>query len=351
MPRRQVVPDATVTLEDAPTVLFQANHCAHKAWSEEQNEETTPRPPSDTPTTDQDRVSKQVRSKLYNLRKQAEEDSEAPGKKHQRKSKRLSQAKGRNAEEDSSEELKRLAQEIVSHESQQAESFWHWSLQYGRYLEWNVYTSDEGFPYYCCAETGESRWYLNESSEYETHDQALQSYDEHSTWSLVDLERLERQGFLSARSSAMQWRVPRLNLNHDATPTPQHSFPFSTRTPRELELEEQLQYVRARAQWLEEQAFYSREAEKAAALRADYTARTQADIVHRARQEERRNSIQRSMMDMNLITQALGNEFFSYSNFDEDDLEQEQNSSKNHDTSLIDAERDSAVSFVEGSAT
>mmetsp|Transcript_22809 Transcript_22809/g.73105 ORF Transcript_22809/g.73105 Transcript_22809/m.73105 type:complete len:591 (+) Transcript_22809:1-1773(+) len=63
------------------------------------------------------------------------------------------------------------------------------------------------------------------------------------------------------------------------------------KTPRELELEELLRQQTARAEWLEHEAFQSREAEKAAALRAKVTAATQHDLVHRAVEEERQRSV------------------------------------------------------------
>jgi len=93
-----------------------------------------------------------------------------------------------------------------------------------------------------------------------------------------------------------------------APPTPYYGghnnaayAPFmATKTPREMELEEQLWRTTAHANWLQEQAYYSKEAEKAAAARAENTAVTQAQIVKRVREEERRNSVFQMTQSMDI---------------------------------------------------
>ncbi|CAK9112009.1 60S ribosomal export protein NMD3, partial [Durusdinium trenchii] len=140
-----------------------------------------------------------------------------------------------------------------------------------------------------------------------------QSFATHSSrWNVHDVDRFERQGFLGTDSTPRS-PVPPLNLqlrNVDMS-SRSHGQHFG-KTPRELELEEKLNLVSARSQWLEQEAFYCKQAEIAAALRAEETARTQAEMVAKARREERQKSIDH----MNQITQALGN--------DEEEYEEEE---------------------------
>ncbi|GBG33807.1 Hypothetical Protein FCC1311_100302 [Hondaea fermentalgiana] len=270
-----------------------------------------------------------------------------------------------------------------------------WDPVSGGYQSWSIHYTDEGDPFFYCKDSGESRWTDPRTDEHgydmQDHDTAREAYEleetygDHTTsdafengenswtaywqeraqayqntersaaaqttastgrWSVDDIDRLEQQGFLSARSTARyavfghvdetdeapQSPVPPLELpgpeqvawnaaTHRSTAAALHSayhdanaagtqmddqsmYAYYGKTPREVELEGQVRYLNARAQWLEQEAFYSKEAERAAALRAEYTARTQADMVQRARHEERR----RSMIDMSLITQALGDD-------------------------------------------
>ncbi len=122
-------------------------------------------------------------------------------------------------------------------------------------------------------------------------------------WSKNDITKYEAQGYLSSQTPKSP--VPRLNLGAEqyyydhhhhqqqqlllqshryAYPTTRSSV-MMYKTPRELELEEQLRHTTARARWLEEEAYYSRAAERAASARAAYTAKTQADMVQRALEE------------------------------------------------------------------
>ena len=101
-------------------------------------------------------------------------------------------------------------------------------------------------------------------------------------WSHRDVEVRERQGFLSSA----EYAVPNLRFT-----SRQQSYNSQGKTPREIQLEQELVYMKQRADMLQEEARYSMSARLAAESRAMYTAKSQAEVVQRVKMETQRKII------------------------------------------------------------